>query len=126
MTNKTILTLIGTVLGVQSIAVFVGAEAITTQAFAALSPDATGIQIGSMLHEVVAVVNMMVAIILLSARNLEQAAASKILMGTAIGLLVMLSHGYYNLFATQVKPPLPLLIVMTILMGLAFASARRK
>jgi hypothetical protein len=125
MNPKKILTLIGLVLGMQSIAIFLGAEAIATEAFASLSPDATGIEIGATMHRVLAALNMMVAIIVLSARNLEQSAAAKVLMGVSIGLLLPLGHGLYNLLATETKPPLPVLGVLAVLMVLGFVAARK-
>jgi hypothetical protein len=125
MNTKNILTLLGAILGLQGIGIFLGAEAISTEAFAALSPDATGIRIGTIMHEVVAVVNLMVAAILLCSRNLEPAAGAKVLLGASIGLLLTLSHAFYNLFATDVKPPIPLLAIMTVVMLLAFITARK-
>ncbi len=125
MNPKNILTLIGAVLGLQSIGIFIGAEAITTQAFASMSPDATGIQIGTTMHQVLAVMNLMVAVIVLSARSLDSAAASKVLMGTSIGISIVLAHGIYNLIATPTKPPLPVLAIMTLLVLLGFITARK-
>ena len=112
-------------MGLQALGLFFGAEAISTEAFAALNPDATGIAIGALMHEVLAVLNMTVAIILLSARDLPEAGAAKVLMGTAVGLFITLAHGYYNLMATETKPPLPILILMTVLMALAVVTSRK-
>ena len=126
MNVKNILTAMGAILGLQSIGLFFGAEAISTEAFAALNPDETGIAIGAKMHEVVGVINLMVAIILLSARNIDPAAGAKVLMGASIGLLVTLAHGFYNLFATETKPPIPLLAIMTILMILGFVAAKKE
>ncbi len=126
MNVKNILTAMGAILGLQSIGLFFGAEAISTEAFASMNPDETGIAIGAKMHEVVAVINLMVAIILLSARNIEPAAGAKVLMGASIGLLITLAHGFYNLFATDSKPPIPLLAIMTILMILGFVAAKKE
>ena len=123
MTTKNILTLIGAILGLQAIGVFLSAEAITTEAFAALEPTETGVQIGTMLHEVLAVMNGTVAIILLAARNLEPAAGAKVLLGASVGLLLTLGHGFYNIFTTEVAPPMPVLVLMTVLIILGLATA---
>jgi len=125
MTPKNILTLIGAVMSIQAIGLFFGASAISETAFAALKPDATGLSIGALMHEVLAVVNLMVGLILLAARNIAPAGGAKVLMGAGLGLFITLAHGYYNLFATATKPPLPLLIIMTVLMVLAFVTARK-
>jgi hypothetical protein len=77
------------------------------------------------MHQVVAVVNMMVTCILLFARDLEPAAAARVLMGLSLGLLLTLAHGVYSMVATEVSPPLPVLIIMTALMLLAFVTANK-
>ena len=64
MTTKNMLTLIGLLHGLQGIGIFFGAEAITMEAFALWKPDATGVRIGTMLHEAMGVICLMVAIIL--------------------------------------------------------------
>ena len=103
----------------------VGAETITTQAFAALKPDATGIQIGTMLHQAMGVMCLMVAIILLFARNLEPAAGAKVLMGASIGIALSTGHGFYNMLTTVVAPPLPLLVIMSVLAVGGFVTAMK-
>ena len=126
MNVKNILTLMGAILGLQSLALFFGGETIAKEAFAALNPDETGIAIGALMHEVVGVINLMVAVILLSARNIEPSAGAKVLFGASIGLAITLSHGYFNLFTTETKPPVPLLVLMTILMILGFVTAKKQ
>jgi len=125
MTTKNILTVIGVILGVQAIGIFVGAESITKEAFAALEPDPTGIQIGAMLHEAMAVMCMMVAIIILFARDLEPAAGAKVLMGASTGIALSAVHGFYNMFTTEVKPPLPILLIMIALAVVGFVTAMK-
>ena len=125
MTIKNVLTAIGAILGLQAIGIFVGAETITTEAFAALKPDATGIQIGTMLHQAMAVMCLMVAIILLFARNLEPAAGAKVLMGAAVGITLSTAHGFYNMLTTVVAPPLPLLLIMSALAVVGFVTATK-
>jgi len=125
MTTKNVLTVIGVLLGLQAVGIFVGAETITTQAFAALKPDATGIQIGTMLHQAMGVMCLMVAIILFFARGLEPAAGAKILMGASIGIALTAGHGFYNMFATPVAPPLPLLVMMSVLAVVGLVTATK-
>jgi len=123
MTTKNVLTVIGLLLGLQGIGIFVGGEAISTQAFAALNPDATGIQIGAMLHEAMGVMCLMVALILFFARDLEPAAGGKVLMGASIGIALTTAHGFYNMFTTVVAPPLPLLVMMSVLALVGLVTA---
>ena len=125
MSTKNVLTVIGTILGLQAIGIFVGAEAITTQAFAALKPDAVGIQIGAMLHQAMAVMCLMVAVILLFARDLEPAAGAKVLMGASVGITLSTVHGFYNMFTTVVAPPLPILVIMGALALVGFMTAMK-
>jgi len=125
MNTKNVLTAIGVLLGLQGIGIFVGAEAITTQAFAVWQPDATGIKIGTMMHQAMAGLCIMVAIILFFARNLNPIDGAKILTGAAIGLTITTGHGFYNMFTTEVEPPLPLLVFMTVLTVVAFITARK-
>jgi len=116
---------IGALLGLQAIGIFVGAESITKEAFAALEPNDTGIQIGAMLHEAMGVMCLMVAIILLVARNLEPAAGAKVLLGASIGIALSTAHGFYNLLTTVVAPPLPLLIFMGVLAMVGFVTVMK-
>ena len=125
MTIKNVLTAIGVLLGLQGVGLFIGAEAITTQAFAVWQPDATGIDIGTMLHQAMGLICLMVAIILFSARNLNPSDGAKILMASAIGLAITTAHGFYNMFSTDVEPPLPLLLLMTALTLVAVVTAMK-
>ncbi len=123
MNTKNILTVMGVVMGLQGIGIFFGAESITKEAFAALEPQETGITIGAMLHEVMGVMCVMVAIILLMSRSLAPAAASKVLLGASIGIAMTTAHGFYNMFSSPVKPPLPLLLIMIALGVVGFITA---
>ena len=125
MTTKTVLTAIGVLLGLQGIGIFVGAEAITTEAFAVWKPDATGVKIGTMLHQAMGATCIMVAVILFFARDLKPADGAKVLTGAAIGIALTTGHGFYNMFTTDVQPPLPLLIFMGVLAVVAFVTANK-
>lgn len=125
MTTKNVLTVIAVLLGLQGVGIFVGAETITGEAFAVWEPDATGIKIGAMLHEAMAVICLMVSVILFCARDLNPVDGAKILMGAAIGLLLTTGHGFYNMLTTEVQPPLPLLLLMSALTVVAFVTAMK-
>ena len=125
MNTRNVLTAMGAIMGLQAIAIFAGAEQITTEAFAAFSPDATGIQIGTMLHEAMAVMCLMVAVILLFSRNLDPPAGAKVLMGASVGIGISAVHGFYNMFTTVVAPPLPILVIMTALMVVGLVTAMK-
>jgi len=126
MSSKNVLTVIGVLLGLQGIGIFVGAETITTQAFAVWEPDATGIKIGTMLHQAMGATCLMVSIILFFARDLKPADGAKVLMGASIGIAVTTAHGFYNMFSTEVQPPLPLLLLMSALAVVAFVTAMKE
>ena len=125
MNTKNILTVIGVLLGLQGIGIFIGAETITNQAFAVWEPDATGVKVGTMLHQAMGVLCLMVAIIIFAARSLRPVDGAKILMAAAIGLTISTGHGFYNMFTTEVQPPLPLLLLMTVLTVTAFITAMK-
>ena len=120
---KNILTLMGAIVGLQGIGIFVGAESITAEAFAALKPDAVGIQIGAMLHEAMGTMCVMVAVILLFARNLETAGGAKVLMGASVGITLTVAQGFYHMFTTVVAPPLPVLLTMCAVAVVGFITA---
>ena len=123
MNTKNILTLMGAIVGLQGVGIFVGAESITTEAFAAMKPDAVGIQIGAMLHEAMGVMMLMVGIILLFARSLEPAAGARVLMGASIGIMLTVGQGFYHMFTTVVAPPLPVLLLTSAMAVLGFVTA---
>ena len=124
MNARNILTLVGVVLGLQGIAfVTMGAE-ITAEAFAAMAPGDTALAVGMMMHEVLGMMSLMVASILLFSRNLEPSAGARVLMGTGVGLGLVLLHAVYNLLETNAKPPIPVLVVMDVLMALSFVTAK--
>ncbi|MBJ94407.1 MAG: hypothetical protein CMP23_07990 [Rickettsiales bacterium] len=125
MSTKNILTVIGVLLGLQGIGIFVGAETITAQAFAVWQPDETGVKIGAMLHQAMGVTCLMVAIILFFARDLKPVDGARVLLGAAIGIALTTGHGFYNMFTTEVQPPLPLLLLMTALAVVAFVTAMK-
>ena len=125
MTTKSVLTAIGVLLGLQGIGLFGGAEAITTQAFAVWEPGATGIKIGAMLHQAMGVTCLMVAVILFFARGLKPVDGAKVLMGASIGIALTTAHGFYNMFTTEVQPPLPLLLLMAALAVVALITAMK-
>ena len=125
MTTKNVLTVIGALLGLQGIGIFFGAETITTEAFAVWNPSPTGIKIGTMMHQAMAGLCVMVAIVLFSARDLNPADGAKVLNGAAIGLALTTGHGFYNMFTTEVEPPLPLLLLMTALTVVALVTANK-
>ena len=125
MNTKNMLTVIGVLLGLQGIGIFVGAETITTEAFAVWKPDPTGIKIGTMLHQAMGVTCLMVSVILFFARDLKPVDGAKVLMGAAIGIGMTTAHGFYNMFSTEVQPPLPLLLLMTALTVVAIVTAMK-
>ena len=125
MNTKNMLTVIGVLLSLQGIGIFVGAEGISKEAFAVWEPDDTGIKIATMLHQAMGLTCLMVGIILLSARDLKPVDGAKVLTAAAIGLAVTTGHGFYNMFSTEVQPPLPLLILMALLTLAAFATAMK-
>lgn len=125
MTTKNVLTLMGAVVGLQGVGIFLGAENITADAFAAMKPDAVGIQIGAMLHEAMGVMMLMVGIILLCARNLEPAAGAQVLLGASIGITLTVGQGFYHMFTTVVAPPLPVLLLTSAMAVLGFVTAAK-
>ena len=113
----------GAIIGLQGVGIFVGAETITAEAFAAMKPDATGIEIGAMLHQAMGVMMLMVGVILLFARNLEPAAGAQVLIGASIGITLTVAQGFYHMFTTVVAPPLPVLLLTSAMAVIGFVTA---
>ena len=78
-----------------------------------------------MVYQVMGVLCLTVALILFFARGLNPLDGAKILTAGTVGLAVTTGHGFYNMFSTEVQPPLPLLILMALLTLAAFATAMK-
>ena len=50
---------------------------------------------------------------------------AKVLMGAAIGIGLTTAHGFYNMFSTDVQPPLPLLLLMSALAVVAIVTSMK-
>ena len=125
LSTKNVLTILGGVALIEGIGFFLGAEAVTKGAFASLN-QGDALRVGTLMHEALAGAMMSIGIIILFARNVETADAKKILNGVGVGNSVFFCVAMKHLLGGEVKPPMPALVLMVVLICLAFYTANKK
>jgi CHASE2 domain-containing sensor protein len=125
LTTKNVLTLIGAIALLQGIGFFFGAEAITKGSFLNLN-QGDALRVGTLMHEALAGSLIAVGIIILSARNLEESAAKKILNGIGVAYLVFFAVAMKHFLGGEVQPPIPALVLLVVCSLLAFYTANKK
>lgn len=125
LTAKNVLTLIGAVSLIQGIAFYFGAEMVTKGALGTLN-QGDALRVGTLMHEALAGLMVFASIIVLSARNLEDSAAKKVLNGVGIGYIIFFAVAMKHFFGGEITPPIPALILLVVFMVLALITANKK
>ena len=128
MTPKIVLTVIGTLFVIHGLVFLFGAADIAQKGIDDL--DEKQLMVGTANCEIVAIFNLFLGIVLVSARNLELSAAKKVLKGTGVGLIVLLGGIIMHMITLQeipeAQPPLPVLIIFFLLTPWTFYVAFAK
>ena len=117
MNPKMVLTLTGIFQVIFAIGIFFGSEGLASDGMPEISDQA--LWLGSTFVEVMAAMSLGTGIILLLSRDIEISGAKKVLMGAGISFLiiiaVMIFHLIKNADMQGGKPPIPLMIVFSVL-----------
>ena len=117
MNPKMVLTVTGIFEVIFAIGIFFGAGGLASDGIPEISEQA--LWLGSTFVEVMAAMSLGTGIILLLSREIEISGAKKVLMGAGISFLIIIAvmtfHLIKNADMQGGKPPIPLMIVFTVL-----------
>ena len=127
MSPQLVLTIIGVINVVMGIGIYVGAENIVLDgAFSEHLISSTSIKVGTYMHEAVAALMIAFGFVALLCREFDDTSARKLLFAIGVAYIVNLASVLLHVFNPEVHPPIPAVIIMTILTGLAFYTSRVK
>ena len=107
------------------IAIYVGAEGIVSGgAFSQHLINATSIKVGTYMHEAVASFMIAFGFVALLCRDMEDASAKKLLFAIGVAYIVNLASVLLHVINPEVHPPIPAVIIMSVLTGVAFYSSK--
>lgn len=128
MTPRIVLTVIGTLVVIHGLAFLFGAADIAQKGINDL--DEKQLMVGTANCEIVAMFNLFLGIVLVSARNLELSAAKTVLKGTGVGLIVLLGGIIMHMITLreipEAQPPLLVLLIFSLLTPWTFYVALAK
>ena len=117
MTPKIVLTVTGIIQVIFAIGIFFGAGGLASDGIPEISEQA--LWLGSTFVEVMAAMSLGTGIILLLSRDIEISGAKKVLMGAGISFLIVISVMIFHLIKNADmqggKPPIPIVIVFSVL-----------
>jgi hypothetical protein len=124
MRPQLVLSVIGAINVIMGIAIYIGAENIVTGgAFSAYLINPESIKIGTYMHEALAASMISIGIVALLNRDMENAAAKKLLFALGVAYVISLTSGVLHVFNPEVHPPVPALIIVAILTVAAFYTS---
>ena len=125
MSPQLVLTAIGAINVLMGIAIYVGAEGIVSGgAFSQHLINATSITVGTYMHEAVASFMIAFGFIALLSRDMEDTPAKKLLFAIGVAYIINLASVLLHVINPEVHPPIPAVIIMSVLTGVAFYSAK--
>ena len=124
MRPQLVLSVIGAINVIMGIAIYIGAENIVTGgAFSAYLINPESIKIGTYMHEALAASMISIGIVALLNRDMENAAAKKLLFALGVAYVISLTSSVLHVFNPEVHPPVPALIIVAILTVAAFYTS---
>ena len=125
MSPQLVLTIIGAVNIVMGVAIYVGAESIVTGgAFSSYLINDASIKVGVYMHEAVASFMIAFGFVALLSRDIEDSSAKKLLFAIGVAYVVNLTSVFLHIMNPEVQPPIPAVIIILILAGLAFYTSK--
>ena len=125
MSPQLVLTVIGAINVLMGIAIYVVAESIVSGgAFSQHLINATSIKVGTYMHEAVASFMIAFGFVALLCRDMEDASAKKLLFAIGVAYIVNLASVLLHVINPEVHPPIPAVIIMSVLTGVAFYSSK--
>ena len=125
MSPQLLLTIIGAVNIVMGVAIYVGAESIVTGgAFSSYLINDASIKVGVYMHEAVASFMIAFGFVALLSRDIEDSSAKKLLFAIGVAYVVNLTSVFLHIMNPEVHPPIPAVIIILILAGLAFYTSK--
>ena len=125
MSPQLVLTVIGAINVLMGIAIYVGAEGIVSGgAFSQHLINATSIKVGTYMHEAVASFMIAFGFVALLCRDMEDAYAKKLLFAIGVAYIINLASALLHVINPEVHPPIPAVIIMSVLTGVAFYSSK--
>ena len=124
MSPQLVLTVIGAINVIMGMAIYIGAENIVTGgAFSAHLINSESTKVGAYMHEALAASMISIGLVALLNRDMENAAAKKLLFTLGVGFVISLTSAVLHVINPEVHPPLPALIMVAILAVAAFYTA---
>jgi len=125
MSPQLVLTVIGAINVLMGIAIYVVAESIVSGgAFSQHLINATSIKVGTYMHEAVASFMIAFGFVALLCRDMEDASAKKLLFAIGVAYIINLASVLLHVINPEVHPPIPAVIIMSVLTGVAFYSSK--
>ncbi|MDG1224369.1 MAG: hypothetical protein P8O00_07295 [Candidatus Marinimicrobia bacterium] len=125
MSPQLVLTVIGAINVLMGIAIYVGAESIVSGgAFSQHLINATSIKVGTYMHEAVASFMIAFGFVALLCRDMEDVYAKKLLFAIGVAYIINLASVLLHVINPEVHPPIPAVIIMSVLTGVAFYSSK--
>ncbi|MEY2925070.1 MAG: hypothetical protein RLZZ337_1618 [Bacteroidota bacterium] len=127
MKSNLSLSIIGGLLVLQGIGFFLGAEQITSQAFAGIELSQQALNVGTAMHQALASVAFGVGIMVLLLRNSSGGFAINLFKGIiAMSGIVLLQAFYAMIQWPGLQPPIPALVLFGFFIALSVISMRKE
>ena len=125
MSPQLVLTIIGAINILMGIAIYAGAESIVTGgAFSDYLINDASIKVGTYMHEAVASFMIAFGCVAILSRDMENASAKKLLFAIGIAYIINLASVLLHIMNPEVNPPVPAVVIIIALTGLAFYTSR--
>ena len=125
MGPQLVLTIIGAINILMGIAIYAGAESIVSGgAFSDYLINDASIKVGTYMHEAVASFMIAFGCVATLSRDMEDASAKKLLFAIGIAYVINLASVLLHIMNPEVHPPIPAVIILFALTGLAFYTSK--
>lgn len=125
MKTKTTLTILGSILLIQGLGFFIGAEYITKDAFKGFGElSRTALEVGTILHQAMASIIFGLGILTIACRTISGKHAVNFLQGMIALNTTVLAVALYSSATTKAQAPIPVVVLFVVFLVLLFLSMR--